>query len=174
MLYCKVSPTTQSTVMYAHLLLTSSPIYTESVSVLHNDTWISMHSSAPPFSLLTVLQLYILPPSVHNIPFFQYLHVLEQQTVATCYSLFPVSSLHIHSTILLLQTIFFTYRLFNKRKTFNFNISHKISCYQTVNKKFVAQYIFQSNFMALQPNAGHGLLILDEVSRSHTTTHHSL
>ena len=132
-----------------------------------------MHSSAPPFSLLTVLQLYILPPSVHNIPFFQYLHVLEQQTVATCYSLFPVSSLHIHSTILLLQTIFFTYRLFNKRKTFNFNISHKISCYQTVNKKFVAQYIFQSNFMALQPNAGHGLLILDEVSRSHTTTHHS-
>ena len=27
--------------------------------------------------------------------------------------------------------------------------------------------------MALQPNAGHGLLILDEVSRSHTTTHHS-
>ena len=27
--------------------------------------------------------------------------------------------------------------------------------------------------MALQPNAGHGLLILDEVSISHTTTHHS-
>ena len=27
--------------------------------------------------------------------------------------------------------------------------------------------------MALQPNAGHGLLILDEVSRSHITTHHS-
>jgi hypothetical protein len=26
--------------------------------------------------------------------------------------------------------------------------------------------------MALRPNAGHGLLIL-EVSRSHTTTHHS-
>jgi hypothetical protein len=26
--------------------------------------------------------------------------------------------------------------------------------------------------VALQPNAGHGLLILD-VSRSHTTTHHS-
>ena len=27
--------------------------------------------------------------------------------------------------------------------------------------------------MALQPNAGHRLLILDEVSRSHTTTHHN-
>jgi hypothetical protein len=27
--------------------------------------------------------------------------------------------------------------------------------------------------MALQLNAGHDLLILDEVSRSHTTTHHS-
>ena len=27
--------------------------------------------------------------------------------------------------------------------------------------------------MALQPNAVHGLLILDEVSRSHTTTHYS-
>jgi hypothetical protein len=27
--------------------------------------------------------------------------------------------------------------------------------------------------MALQPNAGHGLLILDEVFSSHTTTHHS-
>ena len=27
--------------------------------------------------------------------------------------------------------------------------------------------------MALQPNPGHGLLLLDEVSRSHTTTHHS-
>ena len=27
-------------------------------------------------------------------------------------------------------------------------------------------------FVALRPNAGHGLLIL-EVSRSHTTTHHS-
>ena len=27
--------------------------------------------------------------------------------------------------------------------------------------------------MALQPSAGHGLLILDEISRSHTTTHHS-
>jgi len=27
-------------------------------------------------------------------------------------------------------------------------------------------------FMALRPNAGHGLLIL-EVSRSHSTTHHS-
>jgi len=27
--------------------------------------------------------------------------------------------------------------------------------------------------MALRPNAGHGLLILDEVCRSHTTTHHS-
>ena len=27
--------------------------------------------------------------------------------------------------------------------------------------------------MALQPNASHGLLILDEVSRSHTTTHNS-
>ena len=27
---------------------------------------------------------------------------------------------------------------------------------------------------ALQPNAGQGILILDEVSRSHTTTHHSL
>ena len=27
-------------------------------------------------------------------------------------------------------------------------------------------------FVALPPNAGHGLLIL-EVSRSHTTTHHS-
>jgi len=31
-------------------------------------------------------------------------------------------------------------------------------------------YIFF--FVALRPNAGHGLLIL-EVSRSHTTTHHS-
>ena len=27
--------------------------------------------------------------------------------------------------------------------------------------------------MALQPNAGHGLLIVDEASRSHTTTYHS-
>ena len=27
--------------------------------------------------------------------------------------------------------------------------------------------------MALLPSADHGLLILDEVSRSHTTTHHS-
>ena len=32
------------------------------------------------------------------------------------------------------------------------------------------KYFFFS--MALRPNAGHGLLIL-EVSRSHTTTHHS-
>jgi hypothetical protein len=32
--------------------------------------------------------------------------------------------------------------------------------------------IFDFFFVALRPNAGHGLLIL-EVSRSHTTTHHS-
>jgi len=29
-------------------------------------------------------------------------------------------------------------------------------------------------FIALQPKAVHGLLMLDEVSRSHTTTHNSL
>jgi len=107
MLFCKVCPTTQSTVMYAHhLLLTSSPIYTESVSFLHNDPWISMHSSASPFSLLAVLELCILSLSVHNICFFQYLHVLEQHKVPMWYSVFPISSPHTHSTILLFQIIF--------------------------------------------------------------------
>jgi len=37
----------------------------------------------------------------------------------------------------------------------------------------LAEELFLFFPMALQPNAGHGLLILDEVSRSHTTTHHS-
>jgi len=93
--------------MYApHLLLTSSPIYTESVSFLHNDPWISMRSSASTFSLLTVLQLYILSLSVHNICFYQYIHVLEQHTVLMWYSVFPISSPHIHSTVLLLPNIF--------------------------------------------------------------------
>ena len=90
-----------------HLPITSSAIYTESVSFLHNDPWIlMMHSSAPPFSRLTVWQLYILSPSLHNIRFFQYLHVLEQYIVPLRYSVFRISSPHIHNTILLLQIIF--------------------------------------------------------------------
>jgi len=36
----------------------------------------------------------------------------------------------------------------------------------------LACYYYYYFFLALRPNAGHGLLILD-VSRSHTTTHHS-
>ena len=36
----------------------------------------------------------------------------------------------------------------------------------------VCMYIYSLSPVALRPNAGHGLLIL-EVSRSHTTTHHS-
>jgi len=32
--------------------------------------------------------------------------------------------------------------------------------------------MYSTIFFALRPNAGHGLLIL-EVSRSHTTTHHN-
>ena len=35
----------------------------------------------------------------------------------------------------------------------------------------VVTYFFSS--VALRPNAGHGLLILEVFSRSHTTTHHS-
>jgi hypothetical protein len=40
-----------------------------------------------------------------------------------------------------------------------------------IHKKEVFDYISYF-FVALRPNAGHDLLIL-EVSRSHTTTHHS-
>jgi len=44
----------------------------------------------------------------------------------------------------------------------------------TTNKNIqvTLQYVTYHFFVALRPNAGHGLLIL-EVSRSHTTTHHS-
>ena len=38
--------------------------------------------------------------------------------------------------------------------------------------KLGIQYIYIFFPVALRPNAGHGLLILD-VSRSHTTTHHN-
>jgi len=40
------------------------------------------------------------------------------------------------------------------------------------NEKSPDKYFFPP-LMVLWPNAGHGLLILDEVSRSHTRTHHS-
>ena len=44
------------------------------------------------------------------------------------------------------------------------------SSVKLIKHAFISHVFFP---MALQPNAGHGLLILDEVSRSNTTTHHS-
>ena len=41
--------------------------------------------------------------------------------------------------------------------------------YYNADVNYMCIYIFS---MALQPNAGHGLLILEEVSILHTTTHH--
>jgi signal peptidase I len=39
--------------------------------------------------------------------------------------------------------------------------------------KYAAPRIISFFFMVLLPNAGHGLLILDEISRSHTKTQQS-
>ena len=41
-----------------------------------------------------------------------------------------------------------------------------------INARYLCVYVHTFFSVALRPNAGHGLLILD-VSRSHTTTHHS-
>ena len=55
------------------------------------------------------------------------------------------------------------------------DVSVILSHYQVIiedQKQVSFQYNYIFFTVALRPNAGHGLLIL-EVSRSHTTTHHS-
>jgi len=50
--------------------------------------------------------------------------------------------------------------------------NHSLTTIRTVRVMCEYMYIFFFFAVVLQPNAGHGLLIL-EVSRSHTTTRHS-
>jgi len=51
------------------------------------------------------------------------------------------------------------------------NHCHRVTAHLQLNI-YIYIYFFFSPPVALRPNAGHGLLIL-EVSRSHITTHHS-
>jgi len=64
-------------------------------------------------------------------------------------------------------------RLLNELKYTESRRFNVIQCRQTVLNFSQIDTMFRFFFsVALRPNAGHGLLILD-VSRSHTTTHHS-
>ena len=63
-----------------------------------------------------------------------------------------------------------TYTRFHKNSILEMARLYCQLCHSFINLVLIT-YIYIP--LALQPNASHGLLILDEVSRSHTTTHHN-
>jgi len=152
-------------------------------SILHQDIlypYILQSASSTPISLSGNMALYsrLLPPSV-----------LSRETFYVCAS--------VRVCVCVCQAGYRTYRFnYNLYEAFIFSSNtsiitmkstFKATCFDPIGPSLgltirtgsfassnITSYHLRKHFFSvvLRPNAGHGLLILD-VSRSHTTTHHS-